>query len=197
MIDRRITRGSPCQPIEDYHSVLALFSCSLHSDDLGEKPCPGLPQNHQTGQLDFRHWAIATAVGAIATAIATYFLLQQLTSATNSLYIGNSYTVQKDIAEGYDRISNAQDQIIYQDDDRSHAKALASVLKRQVIGFDTLFEAVHGLRNNGGLSTETWQSILQRNCPIFGPQYNLGGTSTPAIKDACEGGKMLWRKEVK
>jgi hypothetical protein len=139
--------------------------------------------------------ALATAVGAIATAITVYLLWQQLSVAAATLYSTNSYTVQKDLAQAYDRVSEAQDRLIQQGADRSQAAALGAALKRQVIQLDTLLQAVHALRNNGGISLDTWTSILRRTCPLFDASgYRLGDTPVPASKDACTDGRRLWKE---
>jgi len=139
-----------------------------------------------------------TVAGAVATAVSAYLLYRQISDANVSLYSANSYTVQKDIAAAYESIREAQDKLLTPSRDKSHDDELRAAFKRQVIRFDTLFEAITAMHNNKGISDDTWRSITRRNCPPFSnAKYALGDVDTPSIKVACEKEASSWRGEVK
>ena len=58
--------------------------------------------------------ALFIGLGAAATALGAFFVWLQISSAATTLYSSNSYTVQKDIIEASDKVSEAQDQILAQ-----------------------------------------------------------------------------------
>jgi hypothetical protein len=67
-------------------------------------------------------------------------------------------------------------------------------LNRQVIRLDTLIETAEGLRNNDGLSADSWKHILHSMCPSFEKaSYKVGGSDVPAAKTACANGQNLWK----
>lgn len=134
--------------------------------------------------------ACLTGVGAAATGLGALFIWLQISAAETTLYSSNSYTVQKDVIEASDRVLEAQDQILTQ------GKTPISVakLKRQAMRLDSLVEAVQALRNNGGIKTKTWGTILGWICPsLSATSYKLGDTDLSSIRDACNGDRDLWR----
>ena len=134
--------------------------------------------------------ALFIGLGAAATALGAFFVWLQISSAATTLYSSNSYTVQKDIIEASDKVSEAQDQILAQ----AKTPILAANLKRQAIRLDLLIEAVQALRNNNGIKSETWGTILGWICPSFSASsYKLGDADLSSIRDACNGNRNLWR----
>jgi len=143
-----------------------------------------------------RYTAIAAgagAVSAIAALISAVLLLSQLRAADTAALTGNSYTVQKDLLgliEG-----------MYVDIGKVHRAAqadpaLVDELQRRVERLDGLFAAVNSLAVHYGLTEQTWLSILQRTCPTFDDRninYQVDGTPTPSIKDACTAPPQDWK----
>jgi hypothetical protein len=135
--------------------------------------------------------AIATGVGALATAVTALIIYWQVSSAGTALYGSNSYAVQKDLIEALDRVSQDQDAIIQQ----GNSAAAKAQLKRQVVRLDTLFEAVEALYNNDGISKDTWKHILKTMCPKFDKvSYQFGDNDLSATKAACDRGQSFWRE---
>jgi hypothetical protein len=134
--------------------------------------------------------ALCTGLGTVATAAGAFFVWLQISEAATTLYSSNSYTVQKDIIEASDKVSEAQDQILAQ----GKTPILAADLKRQAIRLDSLVEAVQALRNNGGIKQKTWGTILGWVCPPLSTgSYKLGDADLSSIRDACNGNRNLWR----
>jgi hypothetical protein len=134
--------------------------------------------------------ALFAGLGTGATAFGAFFVWLQISSAATTLYSSNSYTVQKDVIEASDKVSEVQDQILTQ----GKTPILAANLKRQAIRLDSLIEAVQALRNNDGIKNETWRTILGWICPSFSAgSYKLGDADLSSIRDACNANRNLWR----
>ncbi len=139
--------------------------------------------------------AIATAFGALATAVGAGFVYWQISSASSALYGTNSYAVHKDLIDAYDHVLETEDQISQKD---GQDPALKAALKRQVIRLDTIIETAEGLRNNDGVSAESWKHILSSMCPNFETiKYKIGGFDLRAAQTACENGKTFWKVQPK
>ncbi len=139
--------------------------------------------------------AIATAAGAGATAVGAGFVFWQIWSASDALYGTNSYAVHKDLIDAYDHVLETADQISQKD---GPDLALKAALKRQVIRLDTIIETAEGLRNNNGLSAESWKQILSTICPNFEKvNYKIGGADMPATQAACERANAFWKAQPK
>lgn len=131
--------------------------------------------------------AIATAIGGVATAASVIFLWLQVSVANKTLYSANSYSVQKDIATAYDAVIEAQERLLFQNENKSRETELTAAFRRQIVKLDTLFEAITALKNSDGLSNPTWKSLLRRNCPHFDKAgWRLAGVDTPSIRTACD-----------
>jgi hypothetical protein len=139
--------------------------------------------------------AIATGVGALATAGGAIGVYWQISSASSALYGTNSYAVHKDLIDAYEHVLETQDQISLKD---GQDPALKPALRRQVIRLDSIIETAEGLRNNDGISADSWKHILSSICPNFeAMKYKIGDFPMPAAQTACENGKPLWKIKSK
>jgi hypothetical protein len=61
-----------------------------------------------------------------------------------------------------------------------------------------LIETVQALRNNNGITEETWAHILRGICPTFDrASYKFAEINLDATRDACTQNVNLWRMAPK
>jgi hypothetical protein len=142
--------------------------------------------------------AILTGAGALATALGAGFVWWQVSSAAASLYASNSYAVQKDLIEAFVQVIHGLDDLQPTSSGVTDQSELRAALKRDVIYFDTLVESIHGLRNNGGISVDTWKHILGNICKNFdATAYVIKNVPLPATKSACQESPTFWKPPEK
>ena len=137
--------------------------------------------------------AAAAVAGVCATLVGAIFVYLQIGQANIALVANNSYMINRDINDAFDRILVAEDESKQSKNDQDAAK-IASTLKREALKLDALFESAEALKNNGGLSQESWKAMLMNYCP-FGSKtnYKFADVDLDGLKDACTRDPQLWR----
>jgi hypothetical protein len=158
--------------------------------------------------LNFEWWklliAVAAMLGILVTIVQTGVniidVVKPVTDAVETAALTlwrkdsgaiNTYAVQKDLIDAFEHIIAVEDQLIQQ----GKSESLKSELRRSVEKYDSLFEAIETLRNNDGISEQTWLHLLKLECPNFEKMsYSVGDTPLPATKFACVSTQTKWRE---
>jgi hypothetical protein len=135
---------------------------------------------------------LITLFGVLAATGGAFFVYWQIRDANKTLFITNSYTVQKDILDAADQLSEAIDEVT-NPANGSNAASLLNNEKRQATKLDGLIDTVHAVRNNNGISNDTWEHILRRMCPAFDPDYKAAGVLMSSVRSACTEDPKIWQ----
>jgi hypothetical protein len=139
--------------------------------------------------------ALAACAGAVAAWAGVYVVNHQIGAATSALHANNSYLVHKDIVDAYDRLLAAKDEVKFGDSKDAKSQ---EALTRAALKFDGLIETAEALRNNDGITSDTWQSILVGLCPSLTKSSGDALTANlSASTRACSRYAALWQNVPK
>jgi hypothetical protein len=151
--------------------------------------------SRKPGDWHTQHWAaLFTFLGVLATLAGAVIIVYQIKDARKALLSANAYMIEKDLIDALDRM---HDLVAKRGESPNgvgaESRAAQADLDRAASHLDNVIEATSGLKNNGGISDETWGFFLRAVCrPLDQISYRIGSTSMAATREACNAKKTLW-----